>query len=418
MTGRILHFGPGNFFRAHQAVYTQAVGGWSITGVSLQSAATRDVLAPQGFDYALAVRDAGGERLERMTVLDGILVATEDSEAVLAALADPAVSVATITVTEKGYCLRSDGTVDKAAVADDLARGPRTLIGYLARGLARRTKPITVLSCDNLSENGTLLEAAVRAFADLAGLTLDPALMAFPNTMVDRITPRPPEDLGLHVADAGLPPAAPVVTEGFTEWVIEDRFAGPRPDWTVAGAVLVPDVAPFEARKLRMLNGAHSYLAYAGRNRGFGFVHEAVADPDLRRGCSAVMACAGTTLTGFSQAELVEYAVSLLARFDNPSLRHSLSQIAMDGSAKLPVRVLPVLSELMRDGGETGPHLRTLAEWCRFVIAQTQAGSGLEDPRADDMAMAARSAEPVGALCDLLGTGGEVAAAVRQAMRV
>lgn len=398
---RMLHIGVGNFFRAHQAVYTQGAGGWPIIGVSLRSPGIRDDLAGQGFDYALAIRDAQGERLERITVLEDILVAPENPEAVLRALADPEVAVVTITVTEKGYCLGPDGTLDPAAVATDLAEGPQTLIGYLARGLARRQAPITVVSCDNLSGNGRALSGAVRAFAGLAGLTIDTDLVTFPDTMVDRITPRAPADLSAHVAAAGLPPAAPVVTEGFTEWVIEDRFAGPRPAWEDAGAIVVPDVARFEARKLRMLNGAHSFLAYAGRNRGYDFVHQAVADPDLRRGCSAVMACAATTLEGFAQADLVSYAVALLARFDNPALHHSLAQIAMDGSQKMPVRIAPVLSALHRDGGETGPHARALAEWCRFV--GREAAAGLDDPLADALTQAAAEQDPVAALCGTIG---------------
>lgn len=401
--GRMLHFGPGNFFRAHQAVYTQKAGGWSITGVSLKSATTRDALAGQGFDYALAVRDANGERLERIEVLDDILVAPEDPEAVVAAVADPSIAVITVTVTEKGYCLRADGTLDPDAVADDLKNGPRTLVGYLARGLARRTAPVSIVSCDNLSGNGDLLRAAVDTFAALAGLELNPGMLAFPNTMVDRITPRAPEDLSAYVAASELPSGAPVVTEGFSEWVIEDRFAGPRPAWETAGAMLVADVAPFEARKLRMLNGAHSFLAYAGRNRGFEFVDRAIADPELRRGCSAVMACAGTTLTGFSQEDLVAYAVALLARFDNPSLQHSLSQIAMDGSQKMPVRIVAVLSDLIARGEETGPHEAAVAEWCRFVIREVGAGRSLDDPLADRLMVAAREGDPIGALLSTIG---------------
>lgn len=414
---RVLHIGVGNFFRAHQAVYTQGAGGWSITGVSLRSPAIRDDLAAQGFDYALAIRDAEGERLERITVLDDILVAPEAPEAVLTALADPEVAVVTITVTEKGYCLGPNGALDPEAVAADLADGPQTLIGYLARGLARRDTPVTVVSCDNLSGNGRALSRAVRAFADLADLTLDFDAVTFPDTMVDRITPRAPADLSEYVAQVGLPAGAPVVTEGFTEWVIEDRFAGPRPAWEDAGATIVADVARFEARKLRLLNGAHSFLAYAGRNRGYDFVHEAVADPDLRRVCSAVMACAATTLRGFAQEEVVGYAVALLARFDNPALRHSLAQIAMDGSQKMPVRIAPVLSELHAQGGETGPHARALAEWCRFVVRETGAGRALDDPLAEALTQAANAEDPVAALCCAIGLDltDEVLALVRAA---
>ncbi|WP_179378700.1 mannitol dehydrogenase family protein [Jannaschia marina] len=395
---RHLHIGPGNFFRAHQAVYTQTAGGWPITAVSLRNAATRDALAPQGFDYALAIRDAAGERLERIDVIDAILVAPEDPDAVLSLLTDPEVAVVTITVTEKGYDLHADGTLDLAAVQGDLDGPPRSLVGVLAHGLARRTAPLTVLSCDNLSGNGRLLRGAVAAFAEAAGLTLAWDRLAFPDTMVDRITPRTPTDLSAHVAAAGLPPAAPVATEGFTEWVIEDAFAGPRPDWAAAGARIVPDVTPFETRKLRMLNGAHSYLAYAGLNRGFAHVHEAVADPDLRAGVAALMGAAARTVEGFDAAELSAYADALLARFDNPSLRHALAQIAMDGSQKMPIRILAPLRVLHGADGPIAPHVAALAAWCDFV----RAAERLDDPRADALAAAARGADHRRALCRYL----------------
>ncbi|MGC1260663.1 MAG: mannitol dehydrogenase family protein, partial [Jannaschia helgolandensis] len=196
MTGRILHFGPGNFHRAHQAIFTQQASGWTITGVSLKSAGTRDALAGQAFDYTLVIRDADGERMERMTVLDDILVAPENPDAVLDTLADGSVQVVTVTVTEKGYHLNADGRLNLSdpEVAADLDTDlPRTLVGYLARGLMRRqidmAGPISVISCDNLSGNGAKLRAAVMDFAQAAGLGLTLSEATFPDTMVDRITP-------------------------------------------------------------------------------------------------------------------------------------------------------------------------------------------------------------------------------------
>lgn len=410
MTGRILHFGPGNFHRAHQAIFTQQAGGWTITGVSLKSAGTRDALVGQAFDYTLVIRDADGERMERMTVLDDILVAPENPDAVLDTLADGSVQVVTVTVTEKGYHLNADGRLnlsDPEVAADLDTNLPRTLVGYLARGLMRRqidmAGPISVISCDNLSGNGAKLRTAVLDFAQAAGLGLTLSEATFPDTMVDRITPRAPDDLSDRVAAMDLPSAAPVVTEGFSEWVIADDFAGLRPAWETAGARLVADVAPFEARKLRMLNGAHSMLAYAGLNRGFVHVHEAVADPDLRRRCRALMQAAAGTLQGVGEDELRIYGEALIVRFDNPALQHALAQIAMDGSQKMPVRIGAVLSELAATGGDTGPHVFALAEWCRFVIGQD--GTVLDDPMAERLAKAAGEGDPVSALLNVIGIG-------------
>jgi len=251
-------------------------------------------------------------------------------------------------------------------------------VGYLARGIAARQvgggSALTVISCDNLSHNGDKLRAAVVAFAKAAGVALDFGQLRFPNTMVDRITPAPTADLAEEVfARTGQRDAAPVVTEVFSEWVIADDFAGPRPDWP--DTQIVADVAPYEMRKLRMLNGAHSLLAYLGQLRGYAYVHEAIADADIRAEVMALMADAMVTLD-FERPALEAYRDALIARFENPSLAHALRQIAMDGSQKVPIRLLDVMRDLHRAGASYVTHAKAVACWCRYV----QITSDLDDP--------------------------------------
>jgi fructuronate reductase len=400
--GRIVHIGLGNFHRAHQAWYTAQAGSWAITAVSLRSRTLRDALAGQDNGYTLVTRGADGTRYDWLTVIDRVLVAPEDPEAVLTALADPGVGVVTVTVTEKGYHLDASGRLDFAdpAIAADLAGGaPETLVGYLGRGLARRQTPVTVLSCDNLSGNGVRLGAAVRAFAARAGLTL--GTVSFPDSMVDRITPATTEALMAEVlAQTGRPDAAPVATETFTDWVIEDRFCAHRPTWD---AHFVAEVAPYEMRKLRMLNGPHSLIAYLGQLRGHTFVHEAIADPVVRAAAEGLMTEAMTTLPQAVAADAPAYADALIDRFANPALRHELRQIAMDGSVKLPVRILPVIAARAALG-QGAPHaLNGLAAWVAYVRREAAAGRLLNDPKAAAIAAAAKAPDPIGGLVRLLG---------------
>ncbi|WP_223425682.1 mannitol dehydrogenase family protein [Tateyamaria pelophila] len=392
---RILHLGVGNFFRAHQAWYTQRCPDWRVTGVSFRSGAVRDRLAAQDYTYSLVIKDAAGTKIERITCLDGMLVMTEDPMAVISAISDPAVDVITLTVTEKAYCLASDGALDKnnPAIRADIDGGSLTPIGALVRGLAGRTTPVTVLSCDNLPDNGRKLGDAIKAFAKAANLTIR-ATVTYPSCMVDRITPATTDAIR---GEAGDDMAVP--TEGFTEWVIDDDFAAPRPDWP--GVQWVSDVAPHEMRKLRMLNGAHSYLAYAGVLRGHTFVHEAIADPVLRAGASGIMTEAAATLPADVQRQAKDYAAALIARFENPNLHHRLRQIAMDGSQKLPIRILATLTD--RSGVDSPALTAAVTAWIAFVQQEVAEGRTLDDPRADEILKACTSSDPDAALRALIG---------------
>lgn len=395
MMGRILHIGLGNFARAHLADYTQDAGGWSVTGVSLRKPDIRDGLRRQGFDYDLWVQGQGAKRI---TVIDDVLVAPENPEAVLGAIADPGYDILSATVTEKGYHLDNSGGVDLtdpviAAELDD--KKPRSLIGYLAFGLARREAPITVMSCDNQVSNGEVLGKAVADFAKAAGLEIS-VRCSFPNSMVDRITPATSDALKKATGD----PMA-VATELFREWVIEDAFAGPRPDWP--DVQIVEDVSRHELRKLRMLNGAHSFLAYAGLAAGHEFVHQAIADPALRRTARALMAEAAETLPEAVQAQAGSYAVALIQRFGNPGLNHALRQIAMDGSQKIPYRIVGSIRDRQAMGKASDALSAALLGWAGFCISETAEGRVLDDPRANDLAAASRAANPVHAVLDIVG---------------
>ncbi|MFT5342693.1 MAG: fructuronate reductase [Paracoccaceae bacterium] len=384
---RIVHIGTGAFHRAHQAWYIAQAGGWRIDGVSLRSAAVRDALALDNYAYALEIADANGRRIEVIDVIDSVTVAPQAPEAVAKLITRENTALVTITVTEKGYNLRPDGALDMTAMAADIAAlsgggQPVTMPGHLLAGLARRSTPLTIMSCDNLPANGEKLRAALLTLAQAVGIDADRVTRhAFPSTMVDRITPAADDALRVRVAESGAPLHAPVATEAFTEWVIEDNFAGPMPDLAAASAQIVDDVAPHELRKLRMLNGAHSTLAYAGLNKGLTFVHEAVADPELRSLARAVMDEAAATLPDAVRTEASTYADALLRRFENPSLAHSLRQIAMDGSLKLPIRIL----RTMDDRDDSPACARALLEWEMWLDTEFAAGRTPDDPAAQTL---------------------------------
>lgn len=408
----IVHFGIGAFHRAHMAVYTDDAmnagdDGWAITGVSLRSSAVADQLNPQQGLYTLAQR--GPERTDMRIIgaVAQVLSAASDGCAIIDALADPSVHIISFTITEKGYCRAPDGSLDFAQAGRD------SVYVWLARGLAMRAtrggSGVTLLSCDNLADNGGQLRRLFLAWLERH----DPALQGwvatcctFPATMVDRIVPATTDGDRAAAAQAlgGLADAGHVVAEPFTQWVIEDRFAGPRPRWEAHGAQLVADVAPHELAKLRLLNGAHSLLAYAGLAAGYSFVHDAVADSALRALARRLMLDeAGPTIPADSGIDLPAYANSLLDRFANPALNHRLIQIAMDGSQKIPQRWLATLRERERQGADCPAIRAGLAAWVAHLAG---ANGPVDDPLADELAalVAGRDAETaVAALVDRFG---------------
>lgn len=386
----VLHFGVGNFHRAHQAWYTAgAPGDWTITGVSLRSPHLRDQLKKQAWRYTLAMKDRDSVRYESMSVVRDLLVAPERPEAVLAAVASPETSAITVTVTEKGYALDAEGALDVAhpAIQHDLEHAtPRSLIGYLARGLLQRAAsgapPVSVFSCDNLPANGELLKAAVERFVEIARLDVElERIAAFPSSMVDRITPATtPELVDECAAATGFHDQVPVETEAFSEWVIERNTLGDVPDWSAVGARWVADIAPFEQRKLRLLNGTHTLIAHLGRWRGHEYVHEAIADPVVLNAVEALMAEATSTLDAAALSGVGAYCDALEVRYANPALKHALTQIAVDSSIKLGVRIVPVLQARAARGESSPACCAVLAAWVAQTVLDVSRGTAVPDP--------------------------------------
>ncbi|MFM6853678.1 MAG: mannitol dehydrogenase family protein [Sphingopyxis sp.] len=409
----IVHIGIGAFHRAHQAAYTDDAmnagdRNWAIMGVSLRSTDVRDQMAPQDGLYTLTQRSAAGDAARLIGAVQGALHAPSDPQAVIARIAAPQCAIVSLTVTEKGYCRAADGTLDfeNPAVASDVLgqAAPASIYGYLARGMASRRAAglpgITILCCDNLSHNGRVVAALLTQFLD----RVDPSLSAWfraecacPSTMVDRIVPATTADDRARTAAAlGMVDDAAVVTEPFRQWVIEDSFAGPRPRWDVAGAQFVADVGPYETAKLRMLNGAHSAIAYIGLMRGHEYVHQAMGDGAIAPLVRQLMLNeAAATLAPADGQDLPAYAQSLIDRFANSALPHRLIQIAMDGTQKIPQRWLETAAWHQQHGGAPCPAILTAyAAWLAFVRADI---FPVADPMADALAAMWHSADAGGA---------------------
>lgn len=395
----VVHFGPGAFHRAHQAFYFDELLAtdprWGVCAVSLKSPGVRDALEPQDGLYTLAQLDAQ-TTFRVIGAIREVLVAPEDPPSVFARLAAPSTRLVTLTVTEKGYTLSAEGGLDEEHpdIVHDLAhpREPKSAVGYIVEGLRRRfaagLSPYAVVACDNLADNGWRLKAAVLAFAakvdaDLAAWIEREA--SFPRTMVDSITPATDDALRARVlAATGLEDAWPIQREAFTQWVIEDVLPADAPDLASVGVILTDDVRGFERAKLRLLNGVHSTLAYAGILRGHETVFEAVGDPALEALAREMMTKdIIPTLTAPRGLDLAAYAEAILARFRNPEIRHLLSQIAWDGSQKLPFRILGTLTETLEAGRSIERLAIPLAAWMRFVARRAKAGETITDPLAD-----------------------------------
>ena len=367
-------------------------GDWGILGVSLQRPDVRDALAPQGGLYTALELGPQGETARLVTSVAGVLFAPEDPAAVLAAMADPGVRIVSLTVTEKGYCHEpATGRLNPAHpdIAHDLTHLlPRSAPGFLVRALALRRKagvrPFTVLSCDNLPGNGRLLRGLT---LDLARRT-DPALAGwiaaegrFPSTMVDRIVPATTAQVVARVrALTGHTDAAPVQHEPFRQWVIEDDFVdSARPDLAAAGAEMVADVTAHELMKLRMLNGTHSALAYLGYLAGHQTIADTVADPVfaalVRRLWRDEIIPAVEPPPG---VDLHAYADRLFHRYANPGIRHRTWQIAMDGSQKLPPRILGTLADTLAQGRDCPGLLLAVAAWMRYVGGVDEGGAPID----------------------------------------
>ena len=397
----VVHFGPGAFHRAHQAAYFDALAAkdprWGICGVSLHSAGVRDALKPQNGLYTLAILDT--EISYRIIgSMREVLVGPEDIEAVMMRLTRPSVEIVTSTVTEKGYCLAPDFSLDlqHPDIVHDLAnpQAPKSFIGYVAEGLRRRRqaglKPFVLIPCDNLPKNGKRLKEAVIVFAgqsdhDLAKWIHD--TLQCPSTMVDSITPATDDALRTRVKDAtGLEDAWPIQREAFTQWVIEKHVHENGPDWQSVGVTLTDNVPAYERAKLRLLNGPHSTLAYMGLHHGYESVSEAMKDAELADIVRRLMIEDVVPLLEAPEGlDLVAYSEAILARFRNPAIVHKLAQIAWDGSQKLPIRILSSLGEALDRGQDIRRLCLPLAAWMRFVRRKAVTGEVITDPLADEL---------------------------------
>ncbi len=392
----IVHFGIGAFHRAHQAWYTDAAldagdRDWLITGISLRSRAVACQLNPQCGLYSVTERSGKGSLTRIVGAVRNVIPASSMKIPVERLLALESTRIASFTVTEKGYCRAADGSLD-FALADH-----GSIYRFIANGLRRRYDAglggLTLLSCDNLSENGRQLERLLREYLQRR----DPDLLTWfdgectcPSSMVDRIVPATTEADRIALKDRfGVRDEAAVMTEPFSQWVIEDRFAAGRPAWDAVGAEIVTDVGPYETAKLRMLNGAHSALAYLGLECGHDYVHQAVADPQIGPLVERLMREeAAPTIAAAPRQNLDAYASLLLERFANPALNHRLEQIAMDGSQKIPQRWLATLSDCQERGRSCPAIYAALAAWLRHVRGDKRK---VDDPLAGALAEAWRS---------------------------
>ncbi len=407
---RIVHLGLGAFHRAHQVWYTAAAadaGEWGFASFTGRSAHQAELLAPQDGLYTLVERSGDGDSA---TIVTNLVAAIDGADLgrMVELLAAPETAIVTLTITEAGYRLTPDGLPDPEdrIVAEDAeilrdrfaghgdGRVPGSTLARLLAGLAERqtrgSGPLAIVPCDNMPDNGELVRRGLTALARSVDAGLAAWIegsVSFVSTSVDRITPRTTEaDLESARELTGFADASPVVTEPFRDWVLSGDFPAGRPQWETAGARFVEDIEPFERRKLWLLNGAHSYLAYAGLLAGHETVAAAVADPELLRGMRALWAEAAAHLPA-ELLRLEEYTHALEERFGNARIEHRLEQIAMEGVAKLRVRIAPVALAELAAGRTAEAAARAFGAWAALTLR-----GPLPDVQSE--ALAAIAAEP------------------------
>jgi len=409
--------GLGAFFRAHQAAYTALAPDaeeWGYAAFTGRSSRLAEELTAQDGLYSLLVRAPGGDQV---SVIDSVAQAHAGSDVRrwLELAAASSTRLVTLTVTEAAYHRAADGglafavpdiAADLAALRRDAPEECHSIPGRLVAGLAARSRaggePLAIVPCDNLPDNGEAARRVVTSLAAEVSAELADWIerqVSFVSTEVDRITPRTTaDDVATVRRLTGTDDRCPVVTEPFSEWTVAGSFPAGRPAWEDAGAVFVEDVAPYERRKLWLLNGAHSLLAYAGSALGHQTVAEAIGDPRCRAWVEAWWdeACSHLSLPA---SDLADYRAALLERFANPAIRHLLAQIAMDGSQKLPVRVVPVVLAEQAAGRTSAAGARALGAWVAHLRgapdgAPSRRGAPVSDPRADELlALAAGPAD-------------------------
>ncbi|TBU86854.1 mannitol dehydrogenase family protein [Phytopseudomonas dryadis] len=404
----IAHIGVGGFHRAHQAIYTEALlnqgeaRDWSICGVGLrrEDRAMQEALAGQDHLYTLLVLgDEPGLEVRVVGAISGMLLAEDSPAALIDKLADPAIRIVSLTITEGGYCIDDSSgefMADLPDIQHDLAHpdSPRSVFGFLCAALARRRAAgipaFTLMSCDNLPHNGAVTRKALLAFAHLADHELATWIdghVSFPNAMVDRITPMTSDAHRLQLsARHAIEDAWPVVCEPFVQWVLEDKFVNGRPAWEKVGVQFTDDVTPYEEMKIKLLNGSHLALTYLGFLKGYRFVHEAMNDPLFQRYVRSFMELDVTPqLAPVPGIDLDRYKDILIERFSNQAIADQLERVCSDGSSKFPKFIVPTLNRLIADGRPLERVALVVAAWALYLKGVDENGTAyrIPDPRAE-----------------------------------
>ncbi|MBJ8874523.1 mannitol dehydrogenase family protein [Citrobacter koseri] len=423
---RIVHFGFGAFHRAHQALLTDRVlnaqgGDWGICEISLFSGdRLMSQLREQNHLYTVLEKGANGNQAIIVGAVKECLNAKLDSlAAIIEKFCEPQVAIVSLTITEKGYCIDpATGSLDVSnpRIIHDMQHPtePHSAPGILVEALHRRRErglsPFTVLSCDNIPDNGHVVKNAVLGMAEKRAAELAAWIqqhVSFPGTMVDRIVPAATEEsLDEITRELGVADPCAISCEPFIQWVIEDNFVAGRPQWEVAGVQMVDDVLPWEQMKLRMLNGSHSFLAYLGYLAGFQHISDCMQDSEFREAAYRLMMNEQAPTLRITNVDLSRYAASLIERFANPALKHRTWQIAMDGSQKLPQRMLEGIREHLARGSDWPLLALGVAGWMRYVSGVDDAGATIDirDPLSEKIRLLVESssdAERVSALLSL-----------------
>lgn len=426
LRSRIVHFGFGAFHRAHQALLTDRVlnakgGDWGICEISLFSGDTlMSQLRAQDHLYTVLEKGAEGNQPIVIGAVHECLNAKLDSlAAIIEKFCEPQVAIVSLTITEKGYCIDpATGKLDtqNPRIVHDLEnpQEPHSAPGILVEALHRRRErglqPFTVLSCDNIPDNGHVVKNAVLGMAQKRSPELAEWIaeqVSFPGTMVDRIVPAATEESLAEIArELGVDDPCAISCEPFIQWVVEDNFVTGRPEWELAGVQMVQDVLPWEQMKLRMLNGSHSFLAYLGYLAGYAHINECMEDDAFRDAARRLMLDEQAPTLRITGVDLTDYADSLIARFANPALQHRTWQIAMDGSQKLPQRMLEGIRVLIQRESRWPLLALGIAGWMRYVSGVDERGNPIDvrDPLSDKIRSLVESssdAERVSALLTL-----------------
>ena len=404
LTSGIVHIGIGAFHRAHQAVFTDDLlaldPSWKITAVSLRSPDIQRQMQPQNYLYSVVERSNNADNIRVIGAIDRVIVAPECPQDVIEALASPHTKVVTITITEKGYCRDFSGQhldIKNEGIKHDLLNpnSPQTFVGFFIEAFRKRQQlgeKLTIISCDNLPSNGRITRNVVLEYARLVDSELAKWIESninFCSSMVDRIVPaRTQLDIDQSVNVLGLEDRCIIVTEPFKQWVIEDNFAAEKPAWNLVGALFAKDIEPFEDMKLRLLNGAHSALAYVGFMLGYEYIHQAVCDDECLKLIKLLHKDLLTSLEDVPDIDLIEYSETIIQRFSNEGVPYKTSQVASDGSQKLPQRLIKPLSIILSDQGHVSNSIAfVIASWCQYLKGVKENGESytIVDPIAEKL---------------------------------